>query len=98
MKYTSEVVRDEPLDALIIVSCPARQIPSIRRILSLHGVPEVGPGGGHGFIVAEGEISISGTLSACENAAKAVLKHLNGPPFVRADELYEQIKRGAMSV
>jgi hypothetical protein len=98
MKYFYTVVRDKVLDALITVPCPSTQILAVRRILNLHGVPEVGPGGGPGFIVAEGEVSISGSLSACEKAAKAILKHLNGPPFVRADKIYEQIKQGAMPV
>lgn len=98
MTYTYEVIKSEPLDARIIIRCRTRDIPAIRRILNLHAVPEVGPAGGHGFIVAEGEINITGSLSACELAARAVLRYLNGPPFVRADKLYEQIKRGAMPV
>jgi hypothetical protein len=98
MIYTYEVVRNQPLDALITIKCPSKHIPAIRRILSLHGVPEVGPGGGNGYIVADGEISISGSMSACERVAKAVLRHLNGPPFIRGDVIYAERKRGAMPV
>jgi hypothetical protein len=98
MTFTYEVARNQPLDALVIIKVPSRHIPAVRRILNLLAVPEVGPGGGHGFIVADGEISISGSFSACEQAARAVLRHLNGPDFRRADEIYAERKRGAMPV
>ena len=98
MTYTYELVRNQPLDALILIKVPSKHIPAIRRILNLHAVPEVGPNGGHGYIVADGEISISGSLSACQQAGQAILKHLNGPPFRRGDEIYADIKQGAMPV
>ena len=90
-------VRTEDLSSLVEMNIPSRKIPSVRNVLRILGVPEVGPEGGHGFIIAEGAVSISGTYSACDKAVKNLLLNLNGPKFQTADEVYEKKKQGAMS-
>lgn len=88
-------VREDDLSSLVEIAITARKIPSVRNVLRILGVPEVGPEGGHGFIIAEGAVSISGTHSACEKAVKNLLLNLNGPKFLTADQVYARQKKGA---
>jgi len=89
-------VRADDLYSLVEIPLSVEKVAGVRRILKLLGVPEVGPEGGHGFIIGDGAVSISGTKSACEKAVNAVLTKLNGPRWLTGDEIYARQKQGAM--
>jgi hypothetical protein len=84
------------LDTLVEIPIRSRQIPKVRNVLNIHGVPQMGSAGGHGWILGDGSIQISGSNSAVTKAVDAVLLALNGPPFQTADEIYRIHKQGAM--
>lgn len=89
-------VRQDDLSSLVEIPIRSRDIMTVRTILHLLGVPEVGKHGGAGFIIGEGAVSISGTQAACEKAVKNVLFHLNGPTFQSADVILKKEKQGAL--
>lgn len=88
--------RKDDLSSLVEIPIRARDIMTIRNILNLLGVPEVGRHGGAGFVIGEGAVTISGTQAACDKAVKNVLFHLNGPAFQSADVILEREKQGAL--
>lgn len=88
--------RDDALCTIGEIAVPASKIGKIRRILSLHAVPQMGPDGGHGWQLTEGGIAVIGSHSAVVKVMTAIEKVLNGGVFRDGWEIYLEQKQGAM--
>jgi len=80
---TYDVLCYHPERFKILISLSSRSVPKVKQILTGHKIKEVGSGGGLGWVLGDGEITISGRQLDVERVGRVIVASMKYQPLFR---------------